>query len=135
MCAAWVVSVSKYCGESLELLVCDSNQPNLESSSLSWLLATSQRLPYFARVSARPSAQGVGQGEGTRKACALTGQAVGRSSSKWLLAKRGLLPGRRQCRHSKEGRTRSWCELCYFQSSFCCYSLALTGTCLLPFRT
>lgn len=87
------VSVSKYCGESLELLVCDSNQPNLESSSLSWLLATSQRLPYFARVSARPSAQGVGQGEGTRKACALTGQAVGRSSSKWLLAEWGFAPG------------------------------------------
>lgn len=82
--------MSKYCGESLELLVCDSNQPNLESSSLSWLLATSQRLPYFARVSARPSAQGVGQGGGDQGA--LTGQAVGRSSSKWLLAKRGFAP-------------------------------------------
>lgn len=53
LCAAWAANVSKYCGESQELLVCDSNQPKLDSSSLSWLLATSQRLPYSARVSAR----------------------------------------------------------------------------------
>lgn len=69
LCAAWAASMSKYCGESQEeLLVCDSNQPNLETSSLSWLLATSQRLPYFARVSARLPAQEVGHGEGTRQA-------------------------------------------------------------------
>lgn len=84
--------MSKYCGESLELLVCDSNQPNLESSSLSWLLATSQRLPYFARVSARPSAQGVGQGEGDLEGLC-TDWAGCREEQLEVAARWGFAPG------------------------------------------
>lgn len=59
---------------------------------MSWPLATSQRLPYFARVSAQPSAQGVGRGPGRRLRWDWTGSGE-EQAVKWLPVNPGSFLG------------------------------------------